>query len=259
MHSHEPVRDLLLGEPREELKKYTVLVDICLVPWGHPYMVALTHDVDFTSVRECRAPLRQDMQRSSAFWMATFLQDCGLAFHAWGLKRFMGPLLTLENVEARLGCALDVLFVPKRDDPGVGAHPYRAVGYTLNMDVLRDLTQGGWETGVDGIDNWTDPQRGKQEMAALVAGTRLPVTGHTGSFLTRTLERDRDEAEYSYDTTFGDNDDAGSCREPGKDTVRALHRVCWNFRPTSRTMPGSWGNSAGRLPITVGKNPVPAS
>src|SRR5208337_634928 len=51
---HEPVCDLLIDTLRQELKKYTILVEIPPAPWGHPYMVALTHDVDITSVRECR-------------------------------------------------------------------------------------------------------------------------------------------------------------------------------------------------------------
>jgi len=36
----------------EKLKQFTTLVEIPPVPWGYSYMVALTHDVDITSVKE---------------------------------------------------------------------------------------------------------------------------------------------------------------------------------------------------------------
>jgi predicted nucleotidyltransferase len=39
-----------LEKLREKLKQFTTLAEIPPVPWGYSYMVALTHDVDITSV-----------------------------------------------------------------------------------------------------------------------------------------------------------------------------------------------------------------
>ena len=55
MHNREPLCEMYLDELREKLKQskqFTTLVEIPPVPWGYSYMVALTHDVDITSVKE---------------------------------------------------------------------------------------------------------------------------------------------------------------------------------------------------------------
>ncbi|MDD1690291.1 MAG: hypothetical protein LUQ66_06480 [Methanoregula sp.] len=208
-HLHEPVCDLLLDAVRQELKKYTILVEIPPAPWGHSYMVALTHDVDVTSVRECRLvtvgyAVFQCIMHGSVFaGLRLGLSRIGIGNDSWDLfERW-------KTFEDQLGVRSTFFFVPKKDDPGVRAHPYRAVCYDLNIDVLHDLTTGGWETGVHGIDNWTDSQRGKLEMAS------ISPCGEASGNRTHWLLFDQnswkvlDDAGYSYDTTFGYNDDAG--------------------------------------------------
>jgi len=54
MHNREPLCEMYLDELRRKLKQFTTLVEIPPVPWGYSYMVALTHDVDITSVKERR-------------------------------------------------------------------------------------------------------------------------------------------------------------------------------------------------------------
>ncbi|MFZ2071479.1 MAG: hypothetical protein WAV32_07800 [Halobacteriota archaeon] len=39
-----------LDELKRKLRQFTTLVDIPPIPWGYSCMVALTHDVDITSV-----------------------------------------------------------------------------------------------------------------------------------------------------------------------------------------------------------------
>ncbi|RLG28912.1 hypothetical protein DRN97_12705 [Methanosarcinales archaeon] len=50
MHNRKPLCEFYLDRLREKLKQFTTLVEIPPVPWGYSYMVALTHDVDITSV-----------------------------------------------------------------------------------------------------------------------------------------------------------------------------------------------------------------
>ena len=210
-HLHEPSCDILIDTLRQELIKYTILVEIPPAPWGHPYMVALTHDVDVTSVKECRlvtagyAAYQCVAHGDVSAGLRLGLARIGVGNDPWSL------FLRWKTFEDQLGVRSTFFFVPKRDDPGMRAHPYRAVGYDIKekQGVMHDLKQGGWETGVHGIDNWTDADCGKVEREALE-----PVNEHPGN-RTHWLLFDHDswkvldDAGYSYDTTFGYNDDVG--------------------------------------------------
>lgn len=209
MHLHEPVCDILLGELREELKKYMILVEIPPAPWGHPYMVALTHDVDVTSVRECRfvtvgyAAFRCIVHGEICAGLRLGLSRFGIGSDSWAL------FARWKLFEEQMGVRSTFFFVPKKDDPGVRAHPYRAVGYNLNPNVLHDLIRNGWEAGVHGIDNWMDAQRGKQEIDAISFDGKAPGNRTHWLLFDQNSWKVLDEAGYSYDTTFGYNDDAG--------------------------------------------------
>jgi len=207
LHLHEPACDLLLDHLRGELKKYTFLVEIPPAPWGHPYMVALTHDVDVTSVRECRiltvgyAAYQSIIQGNFRAGLHLLCAKCGIGNDPWVLfERW-------KMFEGKLGVRSTFFFVPRKDDPGMIAHPYRSVGYVINKDVLRGLTWEGWEVGIHGIDNWADAEMGKQEMAVL----GMKATGNRTHWLLfdKKSWQMLDEAGYTYDTTFGYNDDAG--------------------------------------------------
>ena len=207
LHLHEPLCDILLDQLRQELKKYTRLVEIPAGPWGHSYVVALTHDVDVTSVRECRlvttgyAAFQCFAQGNIRAGFQLLLAWCGIGNDPWVLfKRWMA-------FEDQLGVRSTFFFVPKKDEPGIRAHQYRAVGYAINKDILRELAHHGWELGVHGIDNWTDAEQGKCEMAAL--GMKAAGNRTHWLLLDEKSWQMLDEAGYAYDTTFGYNDDVG--------------------------------------------------
>jgi len=206
-HLHEPRCEILLDELRAQLKKNSLLVEISPAAWGHPYMIALTHDVDVISVRECRfstvgyAAFQCIKQGYIRAGLHLLLSRCGIGDDPWSLfDRWM----IFEN---RLGVRSTFFFVPKRDDHGRSAHPYRAVHYDIDRDTLQSLIIGGWEVGVHGIDNWADAETGKQEMAA-VGGEAVGNRTHWLLF-DRNSWKMLDDAGYSYDTTFGYNDDVG--------------------------------------------------
>jgi len=208
-HLHEPQCDILLDTLRQELKKYLVLVEIPPSPWGYPYAMALTHDVDVTSVRECRfrtvgyAVFLCFTQGKVGDGLRLILAWCGLAADPWVLfERW-------KSFEGQLGVYSTFFFVPFRNDPGVRAHPYRAVGYNVKTDVLRDLTRNGWEAGVHGIDNWTDALHGKKEMATLGLDDVHPGNRTHWLLFDSTSWEKLEDAGYPYDTTFGYNDDVG--------------------------------------------------
>ncbi|MGA2105047.1 hypothetical protein [Methanoregula sp.] len=208
---HEPVCDILIDTLRQELKKYMILVEIPPVPWGHPYMVALTHDVDVTSVKECRlitagyAAFR--CVRAGAVYggIRVGFAWLGIGTDPWVLFNHW------KTYEKKLGVRSTFFFVPRRDDPGVQAHPYRAVRYDFKEKtaILHDLEKHGWETGVHGIDNWTDPVRGKEELEAFGSGMKNPGNRTHWLLFDKDSWKNLDKAGYRYDTTFGYNDDAG--------------------------------------------------
>ena len=190
-HLHEPSCDILIDTFRQELIKYTILVEIPPAPWGHPYMVALTHDVDVTSVNECRlvtvgyAAFRCIAHGNVCAGLRLGLARLGVGNDPWSL------FLRWKMFEDQLGVRSTFFFVPKRDDPGMRAHPYRAVGYDIReiKDLIHDLKMEGWEPGVHGIDNWADAGCGKEERQALGPVDGQPGNRTTGSSLTKTVGR----------------------------------------------------------------------
>ena len=151
------------------------------------------------------------------------LARLGVGNDPWSLFR------RWKMFEDQLGVRSTFFFVPKRDDPGMRAHPYRAVGYDIReiKDLMHDLKKEGWETGrpryrqLDGCRT-----RKTGDCQALGPLMDSPVTGPTGSSLTRTVGRCWTKPGYSYDTTFGYNDDAGfragHCRCTGRGTCKTL-------------------------------------
>ena len=206
-HLHEPVCEILIDQLRQELKKYTILVEIPPAPWGHPYMLALTHDVDVTSVRECRfgtvgyAAYQCFCQGQGTGRSLPALARLGIGSDPWVL------FSRWKALEDGLGVRSTFFFVPRKDDPGIRAHPYRSVPYAIDNEILYPLTRDGWEAGVHGIDNWADAEAGTRERAVVsgaIAGNRT----HWLLFDEMSWKA-LDEAGYSYDSTFGYNDDAG--------------------------------------------------
>ena len=206
-HLHEPLCDIALDDLRRELKKYTILVEIPPAPWDYSYMIALTHDVDITSVRQSRmisvlyAAWQCILQLEFRAGLRIILAKSGIGNDPWDLFGYW------KSLESRLGVCSTFYFVPFKETPGVFSHPYRAVPYDIDPEILRDLIAGGWEVGVHGIDNWSDVDRGTAELERVGvngAGNRthwLLFNNKSWTML--------DAAGYSYDTTFGYNDDAG--------------------------------------------------
>lgn len=210
MHQHEPECDVLLERLRNDLKAKTILAEIPPAPYDHPFMVALTHDVDVTSVRECRfgtagyAAFRCVMQGDIAAGARILLARCGIGDDPWAL------FPAWKALEGSLGVRSTFFFVPKKGDPGILAHRYRSVRYTIPAKMVNDLTAGGWEAGVHGIDNWTSAGKNpREEVTALGPDHKNPGNRTHWLLLDAMSFRVLDEAGYAYDSTFGYNDDAG--------------------------------------------------
>ena len=136
---HIPECDIILEDLRNQLKQYVILVEISPSPWSYPYMVALTHDVDFTSIRECRlttvgyAAFQCFKQLHFLSGLRLKLAKFGIGQDPWNLFKYW------EQLENNMGVRSTFFFVPKKGDPGQHAHPYRAINYTPDKTILSHL------------------------------------------------------------------------------------------------------------------------
>jgi len=208
--NREPTCDVLLDRLREKLKLATTLVEIPPIPWQYSYMVALTHDVDITSVRE-RRWISVGNAILNCFLAFRILSGIEILFAKWGLRK--DPWNLFEKwmaMEDNLGVRSSFYFIPFKDEPGFDAPRIREAKYNLNEKVIRRLVEGGWEVGVHGIDNWKDVRSGMNELKCISKfgiskiGTRI----HWLLLDEWSLKR-LDDAGYHYDTSFGYNGDVG--------------------------------------------------
>ena len=54
--NRKPICEECLEALRQKIKRFSPLIEIPPIPWGYRYALALTHDVDITSVRERSFP-----------------------------------------------------------------------------------------------------------------------------------------------------------------------------------------------------------
>ena len=158
-HNSEPLCEIYLDELREKLKQskqFTTLVEIPPVPWGYSYMVALTHDVDITSVKErswfsvgyaiYNSFLNRDFTGGMEILLAktfkkSFAKDPWDCFEMW------------MRIENEMGIKSSFYFIPFKDIAGIDAPKIREAKYDLDEGLIKRLVEGGWEVGVHGIDN----------------------------------------------------------------------------------------------------------
>ncbi len=209
-HCHEPVVEILIDELRQILKEHTLLVEIPPVPWGYSYIVALTHDVDITSVRERRwvsvgYAVYQCMRKGWVRDAARILgAKCVIGKDPWNcFEEWM-------RFEEELGVRSTWFFLPEKGKAGEGAPAIRAGYYDLDHGLIKKLTDGGWEVGVHGLDNWRDAGAAREELQR-VSGLTGAETGTRVHWLLFGADswKTLDETGYAYDSTFGYNDDVG--------------------------------------------------
>ncbi len=208
------------------------LVEIPPVPWGHPFAVSLTHDVDFAGIRphlldhtmwgfvyRALAGSCLDLCRGAGSWDRLRMN--------W-LAAFSLPLVYLKAVDdfwahfdryAELdgsACSTFFLIPYKRrvGDRVQSSHPARrATRYDI-ADVrpqVQALVQAGCEIGLHGIDAWHSVEQARQERRRIVE----VASRSSGGVRIHWLWCDRnspavlEQAGFDYDATCGYNETIG--------------------------------------------------
>ncbi len=221
------------------------LVEIPPTPAGYSMSACLTHDVDFTGIRDhgwshtTRGFLFRALLGSIPRWLRghlTFRQvlanwwaACSLPFVRLGwLPDFWQEFDRYLEIER--GHPSTFFFIPYKGRPGQDvalSHPERrAAAYELK-DVRADLdklSQRGCEAALHGIDAWREPALAREERRHFTAETGQPCAGNRIHWLCFDEQSPRvlDEAGFDYDSTCGYNETigfkAGTCqafRPPG--------------------------------------------
>jgi hypothetical protein len=205
------------------------VVEIPPRPLGHPFIVCLTHDIDFMGIRHHR------LDRSVAgFVVRVFRSLLAARSSGWRkVRKNFGALLSLPGVylkrqpdfwypldryrEAEGRLPSTYFFIPYADRPGKsddGAPaPLRAARYRVEeyTEDLRGLEGADREVGVHGIDAWCDPEHGKAERAVIrdITGREdLGIRMHWLYFADRSPSI-LEQAGYTYDSTLGFNSAVG--------------------------------------------------
>jgi hypothetical protein len=208
------------------------IIEVPPVPAGCDFMGCLTHDVDFTGIREHKfdatmwgfiyralvgslfRQLRGRLGWSKLFknWKAVF----SLPFVHLGLRSdFWLEFDRYMQIEQNMGSTF--FFIPFKNVAGhtdSGPAPWqRAAPYELSQvrKEILELVAHGCEVGLHGIDAWRSFQSAQTEASRIREITKQPGIGvrmHWLYFAERS-PKTLEEAGFSYDSTFGYNDAVG--------------------------------------------------
>jgi hypothetical protein len=209
-HNRKPICEEYLDALRQQIKRFSPLIEIPPIPWGYTYSLALTHDVDIASVRERSLPSVL-YATYNCFLQRRFIEGVRIALAKFGLAKDPWDLFeTWRVLEEKYQVKSTFYFLPQSGHAGIGSPQIRAGYYSIENVPIEELTAGGWEVGVHGIDNWTDKASADAERMSLPRDARVRVGTrvHWLHFDEGTWQI-LDDAGYEYDSTFGYNEDVG--------------------------------------------------
>ena len=208
------------------------LVEIPPTPPGHPYMVCLTHDVDFVGIRNhglnrtfqgfAYRALVGSLQRrvkKRLTWRQVLTNFRALfsvpLIHLGMRKDFWMQFSAYRQLEAPYRSTF--FLIPFKDRPGqkiTHAHAKRRGARYELADIrteVKAMQDEGWEFGLHGIDAWHDARSASQEKARLTSFLQETCTGTRIHWLCRNVDTDRclDAAGFEFDSTSGYNETIG--------------------------------------------------
>ena len=232
-NAHIPTLEMHIALLRSILANSGVsFIEVPPVPAGYDYMACLTHDVDFTGIREHK--FDHTMWGFIYRGLAGSLLDAMAGRTAWSKCRknwkavLSLPLVHLgwkddfwlefdRYMEIEKGLGSTFFFIPSPNYAGThGSAPApkrRAAKYDVEKikERVRKLVKHGCEIGLHGIDAWQDSTKAQAELDRIRKVSNQSKTGVRMHWLyfsdgsPEALER----AGLSYDSTFGYNDAVG--------------------------------------------------
>ena len=232
-NAHIPTLDIHISLLRSLMVASGVpFIEIPPVPQGYDFMACLSHDVDFTGIREHKF----DMTTWGFLYRATL----GTLFDVLRQKSTMSKLLqnwkaALSLPFVHLGLADDFwlefdryleiekglyatyFFIPFKNSPGTlksGPAPsQRGAKYDARdcKSDFRKLLDQGCEVSLHGIDAWSDLQKAQVEsnhIRHLTGQSTVGVRMHW-LYFDENSPKTLDRAGFPYDSTFGYNDALG--------------------------------------------------
>jgi hypothetical protein len=232
-NAHIPTLDIHISLLRSLMvSSGAPFVEVPPVPRGCDFMVCLSHDVDFTGIREHKFDM--------TIWGFLYRTTVGSLFDLLRQKSTVSKLL--QNWKAAfalpfvyLGLAQDFwlefdryleiekglhptyFFIPFKNSPGMlrtGPAPsQRAAKYDVRdcKDDIRQLIEQGCEVGLHGIDAWRDVQKAiieSDHIRELTGQAMIGVRMHW-LYFDENSPKTLDRAGFLYDSTFGYNDALG--------------------------------------------------
>jgi hypothetical protein len=232
-NAHIPTLDIHISLLRSLMVSSGVpFVEIPPAPSGYDFMACLSHDVDFTGIREHKFDM--------TIWGFLYRATVGSLLDVLRQRSTVSKLL--QNWKAAvalpfvyLGWAQDFwlefdryleiekglhgtyFFIPFKNSPGMlktGPAPsQRAAKYDALdcKDDIRKLIEQGCEVGLHGIDAWRDLQMAKIEadrIRELTGQAAIGVRMHW-LYFDENSPKTLDRAGFPYDSTFGYNDALG--------------------------------------------------
>lgn len=232
-HAAIPAIDLHIALLREWITAAGIpLVEIPPVPWGHPFIACLTHDVDFAGIRRHRLDhtLWGFVYRASVGSLRGFLKGTvpiDRLVQNW-LAVLSLPLVYTRlrddfwehfdrYVEVEQGRPSTFFLIPFKHRAGERVEgplsARRATPYDIG-DVpkqVQNLLRHGAEIGLHGIDAWHSPERGREEQRRVAGATGQEVAGIRMHWLYFDRESPAilDRIGFDYDATSGYNEAVG--------------------------------------------------
>lgn len=232
-NAHIPTLELHASFLRRTMVEAGIaFVEIPPTPAGYDFTACLTHDVDFTGIREHKfdstmfgfiyrafvgsfvATLKGKMAWAKCWtnWNAVF----SLPFVYGGAKEdFWLEFDRYMEIEKELGSTF--FFIPFKERPGTRegrpAPKRRGAKYDLSKIAgqVRNLVNSGCEIGLHGIDAWQGAAKAQLEAAPIRELVGRPEVGIRMHWLyfDQNSPKALEEAGFSYDSTFGYNDAVG--------------------------------------------------
>jgi hypothetical protein len=208
------------------------LIEIPPVPYGHPFVCCITHDVDFISIKKHvfdhafygfiyrasfgsilrffrkKIPLRDIIKNFGALFSLPLI-FMGLVKDFWNQ---VDGYIQIEN-----GLKSTFFLIPFKNKIGQNVdhrnNKKRKVKYDITdiQQSVDKIIASGKEVGVHGIDSWIDVEKGMSELNRVKDSTRqkkLGIRMHWLLFNNESWKKLEDEG-YHYDSSFGYNTTVG--------------------------------------------------